>query len=68
MLKRVKEEIFKKENKNIEFDLPKLTYDDIDYIFPKEQLEWLNENENLNFKKYFKNLKKEKRKKKEQNK
>jgi len=68
LIKRVKEEIFKKENKNIEFYLPKLTYDDIEYIFPKEQLEWLSENENLNFKKYFKNLKKEKKKKKEQNK
>ena len=58
LLKRVKEEIFKKENKNIDFDLPKITYDDIDYIFPKEQLEWLKDNENLNFKKYFKKIKK----------
>ena len=65
LLKRVKEEIFKKENKNIEFALPKISYDDIDYIFPKEQLEWLKDNENLNFKKYFKNIKKEKRKSKD---
>jgi hypothetical protein len=63
LIKRVKEEVLKKENKNIELDLPKLTYDDIDYIFPKEQVEWLKDNENLNFKKYFKNIKKEKRKK-----
>ena len=65
LLKRVKEEVLKKENKNIEFNLPKISYDDIEYIFPKEQLDWLKDNENLNFKKYFKNIKKEKRKKKE---
>ena len=64
LLKRVKEEVLKKENKNIEFNLPKISYDDIDYIFPKEQLDWLKENENLNFKKYFKNIKKEKKKNK----
>ena len=63
LIKRVKEEILKKENKNIELNLPKLSYDDIEYIFPKEQLEWLKDNENLNFKKYFKMVKKEKRKK-----
>ena len=62
LIKRVKEEVFKKENKNIDLDLPKLSYDDIEYIFPKEQLEWLKDNENLNFKKYFKNIKKEKKK------
>ena len=65
LLKRVKEEIYKKENKNIEFNLPKLSYDDIEYIFPKEQIEWLKDNENLNFKKYFKNIKKEKNKNKD---
>ena len=64
LLKRVKEEILKKENKNIEFNLPKISYDDIEYIFPKEQLEWLKDNENLNFKKYFKRIKKNKNKNK----
>ena len=63
LLKRVKEEIYNKEKKNIEFNLPKLSYDDIEYIFPKEQIEWLKDNENLNFKKYFKNIKKEKKEK-----
>ena len=62
LLKRIKEEIYNKEKKNIEFNLPKLSYDDIEYIFPKEQLDWLKDNENLNFKKYFKNIKKEKNK------
>ena len=65
LLKRVKEEIYNKEKKNIEFNLPKLSYDDIEYIFPKEQIEWLKDNENLNFKKYFKNIKKEKNKNKD---
>ena len=36
-------------------------FDDIDYIFPKEQLEWIKDNENLNFKKYFKTIKKQKK-------
>ncbi len=63
LIKRVKEEVLKKENKIIELDSPKLTYDDIEYIFPKEQVEWLKDNENLNFKKYFKTIKKEKGKK-----
>ena len=62
LIKRVEEEIFKKENKKIEIGLPKITFDDIEYIFPKEQVEWLKDNENLNFKKYFKTIKKDKKK------
>ena len=62
LIKRVEEEIFKKENKKIEIGLPKITFDDIEYIFPKEQVDWLKDNENLNFKKYFKTIKKDKKK------
>ena len=62
LLKRVKEEVYKKEKKDLCLGLPKLSYDDIDYIFPKEQLEWLKENENINFKKYFKEMKKNSKK------
>ena len=62
LIKRVEEEIFKKENKKIEIGLPKITFDDIEYIFPKEQVDWIKDNENLNFKKYFKSIKKEKKK------
>ena len=62
LIKRVEEEIVKKENKEIKIGLPQIGFDDIDYIFPKEQVEWLKDNENLNFKKYFKMIKKEKKK------
>ena len=65
LIKRVEEEILKKENRKINLGLPKISFDDIDYIFPKEQVEWMKENENLNFKKYFKTIKKEKRKNKD---
>ena len=61
LIKRVEEEILKKENIKINIGLPKIGFDDIDYIFPKEQVEWLKDNENLNFKKYFKSIKKEKK-------
>ena len=62
LIERVEEEILKKENRKINLGLPKISFDDIDYIFPKEQVEWMKENENLNFKKYFKTIKKEKKK------
>ena len=52
------------DNINISFDKPSFNVDDIDFLFPLDQLQWLKDNEFIDFKKYFKLFNKEKKKNK----
>jgi len=61
---RVKEEA-KKDGIDLgDLKEPELNCKEVEYIFPLDQFDWMKENnENMNFKKYFKVLKKEKKNK-----
>ena len=64
LLFRIKEEMNTNDNINISFDKPSFNVDDIDFLFPLDQLQWLKDNEFIDFKKYFKLFNKEKKKNK----
>ena len=64
---RILEELSNDGINDIKFDKPNLSFDDIEFIFPLEQFDWLRDNENIDFKKYFKLMKKEKKKEQKEN-
>jgi hypothetical protein len=64
---RILEELSNNGINNVKFDKPNLNVDDIEFIFPLDQFDWLRDNENIDFKKYFKLMKKEKKKEQKEN-
>lgn len=67
LIERTKEE-FSKDKIEINLNKPNLTYDDIEFVFPDDQLDWIEENEGVVLSKCRKKNKKKKKKEKKESK